>query len=186
MAENNNSVWMPAAEYGFSGSFIDLKSRGFCATSHSLCCCRSQRSCKVRMRWTAIVTPSAVRSSNSSSSGSSSRLNKVCTRRSSVSTTPKSSSARLWRPRRRRGKGAGMVDGCAVFLGLDVGKGQHHAVGLAPDGRRLHDAPLPNTKTRLGQLFDRLARHGRTSACRAAEHTKGMAAMRGGRPGLWM
>ncbi len=33
-----------------------------------------------------------------------------------------------------------------VFLGLDVGKGEHHPVGLAPDGKRLHDAPLPNTE----------------------------------------
>ncbi len=47
-----------------------------------------------------------------------------------------------------------------IFLGLDVGKGDHHAVGLAPDGRRLHDAPLPNTEARLRQLFDKLARHG--------------------------
>jgi hypothetical protein len=28
-----------------------------------------------------------------------------------------------------------------VFLGLEVGKGEHHAVGLTPDGKRLHDAP---------------------------------------------
>ncbi len=52
-------------------------------------------------------------------------------------------------------------DGCGVYLGLDVGKGDHHAVGLAPDGKRLHDAPLPNTEARLRQLFDKLARHGR-------------------------
>lgn len=48
-----------------------------------------------------------------------------------------------------------------VFLGLDVGKGEHHAVGLAPDGKRLHDAPLPNTEARLRALFDKLARHGK-------------------------
>jgi hypothetical protein len=48
-----------------------------------------------------------------------------------------------------------------VFLGLDVGKGDHHAVGLARDGKRLHDAPLPNTEARLRALFDKLARHGR-------------------------
>ncbi|MFI6241378.1 IS110 family transposase, partial [Micromonospora sp. NPDC050795] len=56
---------------------------------------------------------------------------------------------------------AGAVrDGYGVYLGLDVGKGDHHAVGLAPDGKRLHDAPLPNTEARLRQLFDKLARHG--------------------------
>ncbi|RGC68609.1 Transposase [Micromonospora sp. MW-13] len=48
-----------------------------------------------------------------------------------------------------------------VFLGLDVGKGDHHAVGLAVDGKRLHDAPLPNTEARLRALFDKLGRHGR-------------------------
>jgi transposase len=48
-----------------------------------------------------------------------------------------------------------------VFLGLDVGKSDHHAVGLAPDGKRLHDAPLPNTEAKLRTLFDKLARHGR-------------------------
>lgn len=56
---------------------------------------------------------------------------------------------------------AGAVhDGYGVYLGLDVGKEGHHAVGLAPDGKRLHDAPLPNTEARLRQLFDKLARHG--------------------------
>ncbi|GAA3273487.1 hypothetical protein GCM10020218_018260 [Dactylosporangium vinaceum] len=48
----------------------------------------------------------------------------------------------------------------SVFLGLDVGKGEHHAVGLALDGKRLHDAPLPNTEARLQALFAKLARHG--------------------------
>jgi hypothetical protein len=48
-----------------------------------------------------------------------------------------------------------------VFLGLDVGKSDHHAVGVAPDGKRPHDAPLPNTEARLPALFDKLARHGR-------------------------
>jgi transposase len=56
---------------------------------------------------------------------------------------------------------AGKVHGgYDVFLGLDVGKGDHHAVAMAPDGRRLHDAPLPNTEARLRQLFDKLAGHG--------------------------
>ena len=54
-----------------------------------------------------------------------------------------------------------MSDQYGVFLGLDVGKSEHHAVGLAPDGKRLHDAPLPNTEARLRALFDKLARHGR-------------------------
>jgi transposase len=48
----------------------------------------------------------------------------------------------------------------SVFLGLDVGKDAHHAVGLDPDGKRLHDAPLPNTEPKLRALFDKLAAHG--------------------------
>ncbi|GAB3890385.1 IS110 family transposase [Kibdelosporangium lantanae] len=48
-----------------------------------------------------------------------------------------------------------------VFLGLDVGKGEHHAVGLDPTGKRLHDGPLPNSEPKLRALFDKLAKHGR-------------------------
>jgi transposase len=47
-----------------------------------------------------------------------------------------------------------------VFLGLDVGKGEHHAVGLDPAGKRLHDAPLPNSEPKLRALFAKLAAHG--------------------------
>ena len=50
--------------------------------------------------------------------------------------------------------------GEVVFLGLDVGKGEHHAVGLDPVGKRLHDAPLPNSGPKLKALFDKLAAHG--------------------------
>jgi transposase len=54
-----------------------------------------------------------------------------------------------------------MDNGYGVFLGLDVGKGEHHAVGLDPAGKRLHDKPLPNSEPRLREVFDRLAKHGR-------------------------
>ncbi|AXB45013.1 MULTISPECIES: IS110 family transposase [Pseudonocardiaceae] len=53
-----------------------------------------------------------------------------------------------------------MTSGYQVFLGLDVGKGEHHAVGLDPAGKRLHDAPLPNSEPKLRALFDKLAAHG--------------------------
>jgi hypothetical protein len=36
-----------------------------------------------------------------------------------------------------------MDNSYGVFLGLDVGKSEHHAVGLDSAGKRLHDAPLP-------------------------------------------
>jgi transposase len=53
-----------------------------------------------------------------------------------------------------------MSSSFSVFLGLDVGKDAHHAVGLDPDGKRLHDAPLPNTEPKLRALFDKLAQRG--------------------------
>jgi hypothetical protein len=49
----------------------------------------------------------------------------------------------------------------AVCLGLDVGKGEHHAVALTPNGKTLHDKALPNSEPRLRALFAKLARHGR-------------------------
>lgn len=51
--------------------------------------------------------------------------------------------------------------GYAVFLGLDVGKGEHHATALDPEGRRLHDKPLPQDEHALHALFEQLAVHGR-------------------------
>ncbi|MDA3631281.1 IS110 family transposase [Saccharopolyspora sp. WRP15-2] len=53
-----------------------------------------------------------------------------------------------------------MTSTYGVFLGLDVGKGEHHAVGLDPAGKRLHDGPLPNSEPKLRALFDTLAAHG--------------------------
>ncbi|WP_435070851.1 IS110 family transposase, partial [Amycolatopsis thermoflava] len=53
-----------------------------------------------------------------------------------------------------------MTSGYGVFLGMDVGKGDHHAVGLNPTGKRLHDGPLPNSEPKLRALFDKLAVHG--------------------------
>ena len=43
-----------------------------------------------------------------------------------------------------------------VFLGLDVGKGEHHAHGLTPAGKTVYDKRLPNTEPKLRALFDRL------------------------------
>jgi transposase len=54
-----------------------------------------------------------------------------------------------------------MTSGFGVFLGLDVGKDAHHAVGLDPAGKRLHDGPLPNSEPKLQALFDKLTTRGR-------------------------
>src|SRR6185369_7050674 len=53
-----------------------------------------------------------------------------------------------------------MSSGYSVFLGLDVGKGAHHAVGFDTGGKRLRDAPLPNSEPKLRALFNKLASHG--------------------------
>ena len=44
-----------------------------------------------------------------------------------------------------------------VFLGLDVGKENHHATALSPQGKRLHDRALPQDEARLRALFEKLA-----------------------------
>ena len=48
----------------------------------------------------------------------------------------------------------------AVYLGLDVGKSEHHAVALTSAGKRLLDRALPNSESKLRTLFAKLARHG--------------------------
>lgn len=48
----------------------------------------------------------------------------------------------------------------AVFLGLDVGKEEHHACCLNPDGVRVHDKPLPQSEAKLRDLFTMLSEHG--------------------------
>ncbi len=54
-----------------------------------------------------------------------------------------------------------MTSGSSVFLGLDVGKGEHHAVCLDVTGKRLYDAPLPNSEPKLRAVFNKLAARGR-------------------------
>ncbi|WSP94858.1 IS110 family transposase [Streptomyces sp. NBC_01233] len=51
-----------------------------------------------------------------------------------------------------------MIDtsGIGVFLGLDVGKGEHHAHGLTPAGKTVHDKRMPNSEPKLRDLFDKL------------------------------
>jgi transposase len=47
-----------------------------------------------------------------------------------------------------------------VFVGVDVGKGEHHAVALNRTGRRLFDKALPNDEARLRELIGSLKQHG--------------------------
>lgn len=48
-----------------------------------------------------------------------------------------------------------------VYLGLDVGKGEHHATALTSTGKRVFDKRLPNTEPKLREVFTKLkAKHG--------------------------
>jgi transposase len=51
-------------------------------------------------------------------------------------------------------------DQIQVFIGVDVGKGAHHAVALDRAGKRLLDSALPNDETKLRALIERLKQHG--------------------------
>lgn len=47
------------------------------------------------------------------------------------------------------------------LLGLDVGKGEHHAYAVTPAGKKALDKRLPNTEPKLRELFAKLqAKHG--------------------------
>lgn len=47
-----------------------------------------------------------------------------------------------------------------IFLGLDVGKSQHHACALDRDGTKVFDKPLPQLESELAGLFRQLQEHG--------------------------
>ncbi|MDX2707946.1 IS110 family transposase [Streptomyces sp. PA03-6a] len=48
-----------------------------------------------------------------------------------------------------------------VYVGLDVGKSEHHATALTPAGKRVFDKRLPNTEPKLREVFTKLqAKHG--------------------------
>jgi predicted NBD/HSP70 family sugar kinase len=47
-----------------------------------------------------------------------------------------------------------------VFIGIDVGKHNHHAVALDRDGEQVLSKALPQNETKLKALLTRLAKHG--------------------------
>ncbi|MEV3857546.1 IS110 family transposase [Streptomyces sp. NPDC050095] len=48
-----------------------------------------------------------------------------------------------------------------VFLGLDVGKGEHHATAITSAGKKAFDRRLPNSEPKLREVFIKLkAKHG--------------------------
>ena len=48
----------------------------------------------------------------------------------------------------------------AVFIGVDVGKGEHHAVALDRSGKRLFNKALPNDEEKLRTLIAGLKAYG--------------------------
>lgn len=61
------------------------------------------------------------------------------------------------------GMGASIVgyDDVDVFIGVDVGKGEHHAVAVDRGGKRLFDKALPNDEGRVRELIGGLKNRGR-------------------------
>ena len=53
------------------------------------------------------------------------------------------------------------VSDIAVWVGLDVGKSEHHACALDRDGKRLFDKPLPQDEATLRRLLTGMQTHGR-------------------------
>lgn len=49
-----------------------------------------------------------------------------------------------------------------VFIGVDVGKTDHHAVTLTRAGKKLLDKALPQDEVKLKEIIRSLAKHGRT------------------------
>lgn len=44
-----------------------------------------------------------------------------------------------------------------VFLGIDVGKTEHHATAVDHDGQVVHDKPLPQSEPKIQELLTALA-----------------------------
>jgi hypothetical protein len=51
-------------------------------------------------------------------------------------------------------------DSVDVFVGVDVGKGEHHAVALNRLGKVVFDKALPNDEARMRAVFQKLKTHG--------------------------
>ena len=68
-----------------------------------------------------------------------------------------------WDGRARTTGGRDVIDtsDIGVFLGLDVGKGEHHATAVTPAGKKAFDKRLPNSEPKLREVFAKLqAKHG--------------------------
>lgn len=53
-----------------------------------------------------------------------------------------------------------VVSDINIWVGLDVGKGEHHACALNADGKRLFDKPLPQDEAKLREVLTSLQGYG--------------------------
>ena len=51
-------------------------------------------------------------------------------------------------------------DSVDVFVGVDVGKGEHHAVAVNEAGKIVFDKALPNDETKMRTVLQKLKQHG--------------------------
>ena len=51
-------------------------------------------------------------------------------------------------------------DSVDVFVGVDVGKGEHHAVALNKAGKVVFDKALPNDEAKMRAVLQKLKQHG--------------------------
>ncbi len=73
--------------------------------------------------------------------------------------------------------------GIDVFLGLNVGKGEHHATAVSPAGQKTFDKRLPNTETKLRELCAN--RRPSTGPCWSSPTSRPRSAYRWRSRGTW-
>lgn len=68
------------------------------------------------------------------------------------------------------------IGGIGAVLGLDVGKGEHHATAVTPAGKKAFDKRLPNSEPRLREVFGKLQERAYTPVDNAELHAAGIPA----------
>jgi hypothetical protein len=73
----------------------------------------------------------------------------------------------MWRSVPRDGRGTHVIDvsDIGVYLGLDVGKGEHHATAVTPAGKKAFDKRLPNRRSASPTSPNNTPRSGFSDLC---------------------
>ncbi|GAA1047319.1 hypothetical protein GCM10009567_15670 [Rothia amarae] len=53
-----------------------------------------------------------------------------------------------------------MTENLTIYLGLDVGKTNHHATALTSNGKKIWDKPLPQSEPKIRELLTKLSTQG--------------------------